>query len=94
MRPSGKLKRFMSNADYQVDDEQTRIPRNFDDPGISSTLVGVPPLGGFSHLLNGRVKRGTPNLAKACFDAESDVAPAPFKLLPDYTEERSIRQRC
>jgi hypothetical protein len=30
MRPSGKFKRFISNADYQVDDEQTRIPRNFD----------------------------------------------------------------
>jgi hypothetical protein len=36
MRPSGKLKRFMSDADYQVDDGQTRIPRNFDDLGIPS----------------------------------------------------------
>ena len=38
-------------------------------------------------------KRGTPNLEKSSLKNRSDVAPAPFKLLPDYTEERSIWQR-
>jgi len=32
-------------------------------------------------------KRGTPNLEKSSLKNRSDVAPAPLKLLPDYTEE-------
>jgi hypothetical protein len=42
----------MSNADYQVDAQQTRIPRKFNDLGRYCSGLGVPLLGGFLAVSN------------------------------------------
>jgi hypothetical protein len=64
MRPSGKLKRFMSNADYQVANEQTRIPRNFKDLGTFGTLVWSSAFRRFSHFVSRRVNARLQTLRK------------------------------
>ena len=72
MRPSGKLKRFMSNADYQVSAKRTK-KKNSRSVRAELSFVNAGP-----------------NEIRLC---RSDVAPAPLKLLPDYTEERCVGQR-
>jgi len=75
MRPSGKLKRFMSNADYQVSTKRTKKK--------NSRSVGQ------SCLEAGRLVNAAPNEIQL---GRSNVAPAPLKLLPDYTEEGCVGQ--
>ena len=75
MRPSGKLKRFMSNADYQVSAKRTKKK--------NSRSVRA-------ELSKSRFVNAGPNEIRLC---RSNVAPAPLKLLPDYTEERCVGQR-
>src|SRR5947207_10723012 len=74
MRPSGKLKKFITNADYQVSAKRTKKKEfAFSVRGKKSGLVNA----GTHEIGVGRL----------------NVAPAPFKLLPNYAEERCVGQR-
>src|SRR5436190_13282859 len=73
MRPSGKLKRFMSNADYQVSAKRTKKKNS--------------PFG-----QRKKNRLSTPALTKSGL-RRLNVAPAPFKLLPNYAKERCVWQR-